>query len=70
MPEVHAGTPNRVRTARRGGDSGRDARLHRVRRLDWHRATIGVLAWAADGTLLVGDNDGELAVWSAGGVGE
>ena len=35
MPEVHAGTPNRMRTARRGGDSGRDARLHRVRRLDW-----------------------------------
>ncbi len=34
-----------------------------VERLDWHKATISVLAWGARSTLVSGDNDGILAVW-------
>ena len=57
MPEVHAGTAKPVRNARRGGDSGRDIRLHRVRRLDWRfllrDPELGHVA-------LLGDDDPEL----------
>ncbi len=44
-------------------------RVHRlpdgavVEQIGWHRATVSVLAWGAGGTLVSGDNDGELAVW-------
>jgi Cu/Ag efflux protein CusF len=34
-----------------------------VERLQWHRATIGALAFGAGPTLVSCDNDGELAVW-------
>ena len=50
-------------------DVERTIRVHRlpdgavVERLDWHRATIGVLAWGVGQTLVSGDNDGTLAVW-------
>jgi Cu/Ag efflux protein CusF len=50
-------------------DVERTIRVHRlpdgavVERLDWHRATIGVLAWGAGPTIVAGDNDGTLAVW-------
>jgi Cu/Ag efflux protein CusF/outer membrane protein assembly factor BamB len=50
-------------------DNAHELRIHHlpdgviVDRLAWHRATIGVLAWGAGGTLVAGDNDGELAVW-------
>jgi WD40 repeat protein len=50
-------------------DVERTIRVHRlpdgavVERLDWHRATIGVLAWGAGRTIVAGDNDGMLAVW-------
>jgi len=50
-------------------DVERTIRVHRlpdaavVERLDWHRATIGVLAWGAGQTIVAGDNDGTLAVW-------
>ena len=38
-----------------------DATLRRT--LAWHRATVTALAWAAGSTLIVADNDGELAAW-------
>jgi WD40 repeat protein len=50
-------------------DAERTIRIHRIpdasvlERLDWHQATIGVLAWGAGPTLLSGDNDAKLAVW-------
>jgi len=50
-------------------DAERTIRVHRlpdgavVERLDWHRATIGVLAWGAGQTIVAGDNDAALAVW-------
>jgi PQQ-like domain len=38
-----------------------DATLRRT--LAWHRATVTALAWASASTLIVADNDGELAAW-------
>ena len=38
-----------------------DATLRRT--LAWHHATVTALAWAAGSTLVVADNDGELAAW-------
>jgi WD40 repeat protein len=35
----------------------------RIETLEWHRATIAALGWGIGSTLLVADNDGELALW-------
>ena len=43
-----------------------DATLRRT--MAWHRATITALAWGASSTLVVADNDGELAAWDVVGA--
>jgi WD40 repeat protein len=40
-----------------------DATLRRT--MAWHRATVTALGWGANSTLVVADNDGELAAWDA-----
>ena len=72
---VDAGAPLRLLAVAPDGrhaataDAERVLRVHRlpdasvVERLDWHRATVGVLAWGAGPTLVSGDNDAALAVW-------
>ena len=56
-------------------DAERTIRVHRlpdgavVEALEWHRATLGVLAWGAGQTIVAGDNDGTLAVWDVAATG-
>ncbi len=41
-----------------------------IETLQWHRASIAALAWGVGPTLLVADNDGELALWDVSAPAE